>query len=253
MISYKAQSILSKLAPLNAIEPVETNKKRQVTIIDDTSEDANQDPVYINKHNAEDGLPDIDDLKSGVLFKLGLQAMESQELICVNNLALWKASSSKTGNPIENILNDDPNSFWQSDGGQPHTIDIYFTHRMDIILLSLYFSLASDESYTPKLFKVYVGHSPSDAVFYKTFHIEHLDGWIGLTFGDNRADNLLKCQFLRLVFPINHENGKDTHLRGIRIYTPMKRGQRQIHEEDNHLSDDRRGLTPHTLTNYTIR
>lgn len=253
MISFKAQSILSKLAPLNAIEPVESNRKRQVTIIDDTSENANQDPMYINKYNTDDGLPDIDDLKSGVLFKLGVQAMESQNLVCVNNIALWKASSSKTGNPIENILNDDPNSFWQSDGGQPHTIDIYFTHRMDIILLSLYFSLASDESYTPKLFKLYVGHSPSDAVFYKTFHIEHLDGWIGLTFGDNRLDNLLKCQFLRLVFPINHENGKDTHLRGIRLYSPVTGSKRQTHEPDNVFSDGRGKVTAHSQRNYTIR
>ncbi|SMN18044.1 similar to Saccharomyces cerevisiae YGL240W DOC1 Processivity factor required for the ubiquitination activity of the anaphase promoting complex (APC) [Maudiozyma saulgeensis] len=227
MNSTDIQNVLNKLAPIAAIKPVTSTKRQQVSIIDDTSENANMDPMYINRFNMDDDLPDIDDLKSGVLFKLGIQAMESQDLLCVNNVALWLASSTKGGSPIENVLNDDPNSFWQSDGGQPHTIDIYFSRRTDIILLALYFSLASDESYTPKLFKLYVGHSPSDAVFYKSYHIEHLDGWVGLTFRDNRPDNLMKCQFLRLVFPINHENGKDTHLRGVRIYSPQVRRQQE--------------------------
>lgn len=247
MHSYEIQSILDKLAPIEAIQAVTTQKSGS-TILDDTANNVINDPIYINRYNTQEDLPDIEDLKGGIFFKSGIQKIENQGLLNVNSLALWKASSSKLGNPIENVLNDNPNSFWQSDGGQPHTIDIYFSRRTDIVLLALYFSLTKDESYTPRLFKLYVGHSPSDAVFYKSYQVENLNGWIGLTFEDNRRDKLMKCQFLRLVFPVNHENGKDTHLRGVRLYTPSSRAQ--MPNMGPNYTNERR-LNP--LGKYTIR
>lgn len=218
--SQNIEAILSRLAPVQEIKAVERSSAPLPVIINDTTDEAMDDPMYINRYNSNGELPDIDDLKSGVLFKLGIQTIESHNISNVNNLAWWNASSSKQGNPVENVLNDDPNSFWQSDGAQPHLIDVYFSRMMSIALIALYFSISSDESYTPKVFKLYVGTSPSDAVFYKSYHIDHLDGWVGLTFSDNREDALMKCQFIRFVFPINHENGKDTHLRGVRLYSP---------------------------------
>lgn len=246
--SQEIQSILNRLAPLKEIKSVEQTSQPSPIIIDDTTDKALDDPMYINRYNSHGELPDMDDLKSGVLFKLGIQTIESHDLSNVNNLAWWNPSSSKQGNPVENILNDDPNSFWQSDGAQPHLIDVYFSRMMSIALIALYFSISSDESYTPKVFKLYVGTSPNDAVYYKSYHIDHLDGWVGLTFNDNREDALMRCQFIRFVFPINHENGKDTHLRGVRLYSPASKSSGKAASSSNTIP-----RTAIKNMNFTIR
>ncbi|CEP62979.1 anaphase promoting complex subunit DOC1 LALA0_S06e08262g [Lachancea lanzarotensis] len=153
-------------------------------------------------------------------FGLGLQRLEAQKLINITNLAFWKASSQKDGNPIVYALDDNPHNFWQSDGSQPHHVEASFSKRVEIAQLALFLSLSIDESYTPQIMKVYAGHSASDATHYKTLEVRNVNGWVALTFEDNRPqDGLLKCQYLRVDIPVNHENGKDTHLRGIRVYT----------------------------------
>ncbi|SCU82902.1 LAFA_0D00694g1_1 [Lachancea sp. 'fantastica'] len=153
-------------------------------------------------------------------FGLGLQKLEAQNLINITNLAFWKASSQKDGNPISFALDDNPHNFWQSDGAQPHYVEASFSKRVEIIQLALYLSLAVDESYTPQVMKIYAGHSASDATHYKTLEVRNVNCWVALTFEDNRPhDALLKCQYLRIEIPVNHENGKDTHLRGVRVYT----------------------------------
>lgn len=61
--------------------------------------------------------------------------------------------------------------------------------------------------------------------------VRNVNGWVALRFLDNREDDqLLKCQFIRLLFPVNHENGKDTHLRGIRLYVPSNEPHQDTHE-----------------------
>ncbi|SCU95533.1 LADA_0G16116g1_1 [Lachancea dasiensis] len=157
-------------------------------------------------------------------FSEGLQHIDTQSLINVTNLAFWKASSQKEGFHISHALDDNPNSYWQSDGSQPHYIEANFSKRVEIIQLALFLSVIVDESYTPQILKIYAGHSSSDSTLYKTLEVRNLNDWVLLTFADNRPqDKLLKCQYLRIDIPVNHENGKDTHLRGLRVYTPYLR------------------------------
>ncbi|SCU88026.1 LANO_0D00848g1_1 [Lachancea nothofagi CBS 11611] len=157
-------------------------------------------------------------------FGQGLQQLDLRNLINITNLAFWKASSQKDGNPISHALDDNAQNFWQSDGAQPHSIEASFSKRVEIVQLAFFLSLAIDESYTPQILKVYAGHSSSDSTLYKTLDVRNVNGWVVLTFADNRPqDKLLKCQYLRIDIPVNHENGKDTHLRGIRVYTPYLR------------------------------
>lgn len=148
-----------------------------------------------------------------------LEYIEHQGYVNMTKLAYWKASSFKVGNPIENAIDDDPLTYWQSDGLQPHKIDINFSKRVDIVQLALYFCLITDESYTPELFKINAGFSPSDASLYKTYEVKNVNGWVLLTFKGNRPhDDLLRCRFIQIHILSNHENGKDSHLRGLKIF-----------------------------------
>ncbi|CCK71816.1 anaphase promoting complex subunit DOC1 KNAG_0I00250 [Huiozyma naganishii CBS 8797] len=220
MESLGYKSVLDKLTPQTVIEEVISTSTPRI-VINDTDESARESPLYVNgyREESEDAVVNRQEL-DGRFFE-GLKVLENEDhLLNISDAAYWRASSHKAANPITNVLDNDPELFWQSDGGQPHVIDVYFHRQMDIALIAIYLSLLTDESYTPKVVKVYAGDSPSDATLYKIIEVEKLNGWLALTFEDNRpADSLLKCRFLRFTFPVNHENGKDTHLRGIRVFS----------------------------------
>ncbi|CCC70098.1 hypothetical protein NCAS_0E00280 [Naumovozyma castellii] len=215
-------NILNKLAPKEFIKPVDKLNK-PITILNDGSDSRfkNDSCEYMNGPLSNKMREELTPYTMANRFTLGLERLDSLDVTNVTHLAYWRPSSSKVGNPIENALDDDPDTFWQSDGKQPHKLDIYFSKKMSIIKIGLYISLHQDESYTPREIKIYVGSSPTNCNYYKSLSVNHLDGWVALSFIDNRPhDKLLKCRFIRLEFPFNHENGKDTHIRGIRVYAP---------------------------------
>ncbi|EJS43855.1 doc1p [Saccharomyces arboricola H-6] len=232
MDSVGMNKILNQLAPLELIRPVKNHQnKPPVLVIDDRVVDAANKDLYVNGFQEEAQYQSLTPENLQHMFHQGIERLDSARMINVTHLALWKPSSFKLGNPVEFALDDSYDTFWQSDGGQPHQLDILFSKRMDICVMALFFSMIADESYAPSLVKVYVGHSSSDVTFYKMLEVRNVNGWVALRFPDNRdGDQLLKCQFIRLLFPVNHENGKDTHLRGIRLYVPSSEPHRETHE-----------------------
>ena len=46
--------------------------------------------------------------------------------------AVWTLSSAKVGNGVEQLRDDNTNTFWQSDGSQPHLINIQFMKKKRI-------------------------------------------------------------------------------------------------------------------------
>lgn len=83
--------------------------------------------------------------------------MEALGLIDIGNLASWTVSSYKTGLGVEALCEDDPTKFWQSDGPQPHYIDIHFSKRVSVERISIYLDFLLDESYTPSKFQILSG------------------------------------------------------------------------------------------------
>lgn len=50
----------------------------------------------------------------------------------IGDWAVWSLSSAKTGFGIQQLRDDDFNTYWQSDGDQPHYINIQFHKKMTI-------------------------------------------------------------------------------------------------------------------------
>ena len=222
MEKFEFEAMLEKLAPSKLLQPVKPKKETRM-VLDDTVISETGKDVYVNGFQDESLCESMTMEALSLRYMQGIRLLDSNNMTNVSHLGHWKPSSYKIGNPIENVFDDNLSTFWQSDGVQPHKLSISFSKRIDISMIALFFSLIADESYTPRLIKIYVGHSPSDALFYKTVEVKNLNGWAALTFADVReSDHLLKCQYLHFVFPSNHENGKDTHLRGMRIYSPSK-------------------------------
>ena len=72
--------------------------------------------------------------------------MEERGLIDIGNLASWSVSSYKVGLGVEALCEDDPAKYWQSDGPQPHYIDIHFSKRVSVERLSIYTDFGLDRS-----------------------------------------------------------------------------------------------------------
>lgn len=103
--------------------------------------------------------------------------MEERGLIDIGNLASWSVSSHKTGFGVEALCYDDPAKYWQSDGPQPHYIDIHFSKRVSVERLSLYTDFGLDESYTPSKIQILSGtgyHSLQEVV---TVDLHEPVGW----------------------------------------------------------------------------
>lgn len=51
---------------------------------------------------------------------------------------------------MEQIRDDSADTYWQSDGAQPHLINVQFHKKMTVLEVALYLDYSLDESYTPK-------------------------------------------------------------------------------------------------------
>jgi hypothetical protein len=76
--------------------------------------------------------------------------IEDPDLMDVAGEAVWSLSGAKPGSGIEQLLEDDLDTFWQSDGTQPHLVDIQFLKRQSIVEVAMFLDHARDDSYTPK-------------------------------------------------------------------------------------------------------
>jgi anaphase-promoting complex subunit 10 len=152
----------------------------------------------------------------------GKQEMEAMGLVDVSHLASWTVSSYKTGFGVESLLEDSPTTFWQSDGSQPHHIDVHFAKRIAIKQISIYTDFGLDESYTPSKIVLLAGTGFHDLQLVSTMDLNEPQGWTHLILDDIRIDGVIKAFQVRLAVVANHQNGKDTHIRAIKVYSPIR-------------------------------
>ncbi|KAI1106359.1 APC10-domain-containing protein [Jackrogersella minutella] len=139
----------------------------------------------------------------------------------ISNLASFTVSSYKPGCGVKALRDDDVNQFWQSDGPQPHRLNIHFIKRVEIRAMRLYLDYELDESYTPTKLQITAGFSPNFTIPFTTLELNMPKGWIDVPItgaGGGPDGNSLCCWFIRIIVLENHQNGKDTHIRGIKVY-----------------------------------
>lgn len=161
-----------------------------------------------------------DDLN--MAYYQGLQEMEALNLVDISNLAAWSVSSFKPGHGVKALQQDDANSFWQSDGGQPHYIDVHFSKRVSLQRVSLYTDFIADESYTPSKLALFCGTGYHDLQQVLTTQLSEPRGWVHLELSPLRPDGMFKTFLVRLVVVQNHQNGKDTHVRALKLLSPVQ-------------------------------
>ncbi|KAJ4190795.1 hypothetical protein NW755_005005 [Fusarium falciforme] len=140
----------------------------------------------------------------------------------ISNLARFTVSSHKPGNGVEELKSDDLKMYWQSDGPQPHKLTMYFTRRVDIRDIRFYVDYNEDESYTPTKVVFKAGTGENNLIDFATMALDNPVGWQQVPVAGAGGDpdgNTLVAWVLQMQILENHQNGKDTHLRGIKIYS----------------------------------
>ena len=85
----------------------------------------------------------------------------------------------------------------------------------------------ADESYTPSKISIRVGSTFHDL---QEIHVQELNepsGWVtilppSVTSRDDNGETALRTHFIQVAVLANHQNGRDTHIRQIKIYTPRR-------------------------------
>lgn len=161
--------------------------------------------------------------------------------------ATWTLSSAKKGCGVLQLRDDNLDTFWQSDGSLPHFINIQFRKVCKVREIWLYLDYGLDESYTPQQISIRSGTGFHDLEEIKTLETPEPKGWEKITFTEEFQDfqwvshkkkngQKIKKQvvvtkqipgdiltnLIQIAILDNHQQGKDTHIRQIKVYGPAE-------------------------------
>jgi len=155
----------------------------------------------------------------------------------ISSLASWTVSTAKPGNGVAALRSPDPAHFWQSDGPQPHLLSIHFFKLVPVVSIQVLLDFDNDESYTPTKIQFLAGMGVHDIQEFAEMTFEQPNGWHDVDFSnvgpieqdeddDDEARSsidwskrpVLRAFLVQVRILENHQNGKDTHLRGVRIF-----------------------------------
>lgn len=98
-----------------------------------------------------------------------------------------------------------------------------------------------DESYTPVKLAMWAGTGHHDLQLVSTMELDHPRGWLSVDLSnvggeedDGDGEPVLRCMLVQVRVLENFQNGKDTHLRGLQLFS--KDGDRRTSRmgaEDN--------------------
>ncbi|XP_062000736.1 anaphase-promoting complex subunit 10 [Rosa rugosa] len=135
--------------------------------------------------------------------------------------AAWSVSSWKSGNGVSYLLDDNLDTYWQSDGAQPHSVNIQFQKKVKLQLVVLYVDFKLDESYTPSKISIRAGDGFHNLKDIKTVELDKPRGWVHISLSGNDArETFVNTFMLQISVLSNHLNGRDTHVRQIKLYGP---------------------------------
>eukprot|EP00878_Enallax_costatus_P006606 GHUV01006924.1.p1 GENE.GHUV01006924.1~~GHUV01006924.1.p1 ORF type:complete len:181 (+),score=40.32 GHUV01006924.1:280-822(+) len=138
----------------------------------------------------------------------------------LGGLASWSVTSAKPGNGVELLRDGSQETYWQSDGTQPHLVNIQFNRRMELKELHVYLDYKLDESYTPSRLAVRAGSAYHDLKDICVVELREPTGWMIIPLAEGQPGGCLKAFFVQVAILANHQNGRDTHVRQILLYGP---------------------------------
>ncbi|PRP77970.1 anaphase promoting complex subunit 10-like [Planoprotostelium fungivorum] len=154
----------------------------------------------------------------------------------VGDQAVWSLSSAKQGFGVEQLRDDNIETCWQSDGAQPHYINIQFHKRMTLQEIRIYADYKVDESYTPHNISIRSGTTFHDLKEVQQYEVPTEEGgWMTIPLHPPNSPSVpLRSNLIQIAILTNHQNGRDTHVRQVKIFSPIQR----THEAGPNFTDD---------------
>jgi len=144
----------------------------------------------------------------------------------IGDEAVWTLSTAKPGNGVQQLRDCDYDTFWQSDGSQPHLVSIQFHKKMRIKELAIFTDFNLDESYTPNRISIRVGTSFDDLIETKILELNEPVGWVPIKLSTHRMqgkhETYLCTNVIQIAVLSSHQNGRDTHIRQIKVFAPRE-------------------------------
>ncbi len=128
-------------------------------------------------------------------------------------------STAKSANGVEQLRDNNIQTFWQSDGTAPHLINIQFTKKVSVCSVCLHMDYSADESYTAKKLSIRSGTTQHDLFDVAGIELNEPNGWCSINLMKEQAEPL-RTHFLQVRITAMHQNGKDTRIRQLCIYGP---------------------------------
>jgi anaphase-promoting complex subunit 10 len=108
-------------------------------------------------------------------------------------------------------------------------LNIHFFKMVSIFAMRIYLDFGMDESYTPTLVHFAAGTGYHDLQEFSIMRFNQPQGWIDVNWEsvggdevneqtDDTETPVLRCMLIQVRICENHQNGKDTHLRGLQIF-----------------------------------
>lgn len=139
----------------------------------------------------------------------------------VGGQAIWSLSSCKPGFGVDQLRDDCLDTYWQSDGQLPHLVNIQFRRKTTVKSIYIYTDYKLDESYTPCKLSIRVGTNFNDLEEFDVVFLNEPTGWVMIPIKDIR-DKPIRTFMIQIAVISNHQNGRDTHMRQIKVHSPIE-------------------------------
>lgn len=123
-----------------------------------------------------------------------------------------------TGFGVEQLRDNCMDTYWQSDGQLPHLVNIQFQRKIAISHICMYTDYKLDESYTPSRISLRAGTHFNDLREIELIDLTEPAGWVSVPLRGPRT----RAFMVQIAVISNHQNGRDTHMRQIRIHSPIE-------------------------------
>jgi len=165
-------------------------------------------PTIVPRYKSGENVDPLAEERTGLIREVGCQA-------------IWSLSSCKPGYGVDQLRSPSVEHYWQSDGQLPHLVNIQFRRKTTIRDICIFTDFKLDESYTPSKISIRCGTHFNDLQEQEVIELSEPVGWVQIFLKDMR-DRPIRTFMLQLAVLSNHQNGRDTHLRQIRIHSPVE-------------------------------
>ncbi|XP_015885670.2 anaphase-promoting complex subunit 10 isoform X4 [Ziziphus jujuba] len=120
--------------------------------------------------------------------------VDDNDLRELGKKAAWTVSSCKPGNGVSSLRDDNLDTYWQSDGAQPHLVNVQFQKKVKLQLVVLYVDFKLDESYTPCKISIRAGDGFHNLKEIKAVELDKPTGWVTICLSGNDPRNPIPHQ-----------------------------------------------------------